>query len=77
MDFLDDPEEMTPEERLSELAAILATGCHRMRETRAELASSAASTTPTEKRLDCPGAPMPLLDTRLTPRETTTREGSA
>ncbi len=77
MDFLDDPEEMTPEERLAELAAILAAGYKRMRESRTELAPPAASTTPTEKQLDCPGAPMPLLDMGLTRRETTTREGSA
>ena len=45
MDFLDDPEEMTAEQRLAEVAAILAAGYRRLF---------------TEKPLDCSGAPMPL-----------------
>jgi len=52
--FTDDPEEMTPEHRLAEVAAILATGYRRLF---------------TEKPLDCPGAPAPVLDEGLTPGE--------
>ena len=65
MDFLDDPEEMVPEERLAEVAAILAAGYLRLRQARAALA--AESPPFTEKPLDCPRPPAPVLG--LTPRE--------
>jgi hypothetical protein len=49
MDFLDDPEEMTAEQRLTEVAALLATGYLRLK------------TRPfTENPLDSLDAPMPL-----------------
>ena len=58
MDFLDDPEEMTAEQRLAEVAAILAAGYLRSR------------TRPfTENPLDCSDAPMPLCDDGLTDGE--------
>jgi len=53
MDFLDDPEEMTPEERLGELAAILAAGYLRLRRSNLKLAADPDSPPFTEKRLDC------------------------
>ena len=55
-DFLDDPEEMTPEQRLAEVAAILAAGYLRCR-------------TFTENPLDCSGTPLALCDLGLTGRE--------
>ena len=54
MEFLDDPEEMTPEQRLSELAAILAAGILRLF---------------TEKPLDCSGEERPCGVDGLTDRE--------
>lgn len=49
MDFLDDPAELTPEQRLAELVAILELGVGRL---------------PNEnKRLDVPGADRPPLGT--------------
>ena len=54
MGFLDDPEEMTAEQRLAEVAAILAAGILRLF---------------TEKRLDCPRPSAPVLDEGLTPGE--------
>jgi hypothetical protein len=56
MEFLDDPAEMTPEQRLAEVASILAAGYLRCR-------------TFTENPLDCSGAPLPLCDHGLTGRE--------
>ena len=47
----DDPEEMTPDARLGEIACILAAGCLRLRRY--------DSVPFTEKPLDCPAAPMP------------------
>jgi hypothetical protein len=61
MEFLDVPEDMTPEQRLAEVAAILAEGYLRSRGTRPF----------TEKPLDCSGAPLPLCDEGLTEREPT------
>ena len=49
MDFLDDPEEMTPEARHAEVAAILAAGYARL-----------ATRASTENPLDSPATPMPL-----------------
>ena len=66
MEFLDDPEEMTPEQRLGEVAAILAAGYQRLRQSRPF----------TEKPLDCSGAPAPVLDEGLTPGEATPSEAS-
>jgi hypothetical protein len=63
MDFITDPEEMSPSERLSELAAILAAGYMRLRK-RPELA---APTDPPDSRLDSRGEQRPPLDTALTP----------
>ena len=59
MDFIDDPEELTPEQRLAEVAAILAAGYLRSRGSRPF----------TAKPLDCAGAPLPLCDEGLTGRE--------
>jgi hypothetical protein len=55
MPFEDDPEEMTPEQRLAEVAGILAAGFRRHPFT--------------EKPLDCSAAPMPLCDNGLTQRD--------
>lgn len=55
MPFEDDPEEMTPEQRLAQLAAILATAWLRHPFT--------------EKTLDCFAAPMPLCVNGLTQRD--------
>ncbi|MBU1699668.1 MAG: hypothetical protein KJ970_09250 [Candidatus Eisenbacteria bacterium] len=70
MDFLENPEEMMPEQRLRELAAILAAGFIRLRNRNPELAStpdqSAAST---EKPLDVSGHPSSCLDNGLTGRD--------
>jgi hypothetical protein len=51
LDFLDGPEEMTAEQRLADVAAILAAGYLRLK-TRAF----------TENPLDCSGGPMPLCE---------------
>ena len=58
MDFLDDPAEMSPSERLSEVAAILAAGYLRLRR-HPELAAAPETA---ESRLDTPGEPRPPLD---------------
>ncbi len=58
MDFLDDPEEMKTEERLAEVAAILATGYLRLK-----------SHPLTENPLDSLATPMPLSDQGWTDRE--------
>ena len=50
MEFLDDPEEMTPEARQAEVAAILAAGYLRVRRSRPF----------TEKELDSSDVPLPL-----------------
>jgi hypothetical protein len=63
MPFEDDPEEMTPEQRLAEVAAILATAWLRRPFT--------------EKSLDCSAAPMPLCVNGLTGREPAPVEVSA
>ena len=55
MDFLDDPEDMTPEQRLAEVAAILASAWLRHPFT--------------EKPLDCSATPMPLCVNGLTGRD--------
>ena len=55
MDFLDDPSEMTPEQRREELAAILALGYARNRIS--------------HKGLDCPRPPTPSWDPGLTDGE--------
>jgi hypothetical protein len=66
MDFQDDPEEMSPEQRLAEVAAILAAGWLRR-----------PLTLPfTEKRLDCSAAPMPLCVNGLPCREPAPLEAS-
>ena len=64
MDFLDDPEEMTPEERLREIAAILAVGYLRLRSRDPVLAPTSA-----DKRLDVPGQPSRSLADGLTAGE--------
>ena len=59
MPFEDDPEEMNPEQRLAEVAAILAVAWLRR-----------PPTLPfTEKPLDCSLAPMPLCVNGLTQRD--------
>jgi len=68
VDFLDDPEEMTPEERLHEVAAILAHGYLRLR--RSELAPENAPSEPADKPLDYSRRPKRPLARRLTGAET-------
>ncbi len=60
MDFLDDPDEMTPEERLAEVAAILAAGYRRLRQSSVQLAPAPDPPPFTEEPLDCSGGPLPL-----------------
>ena len=74
MDFLVDPEEMTPEERLEEVAAILAVGCLRWLRLRAEHAGAPDSPPSTEKPLDSSGAPTPLCVEGLTGGEPVSQE---
>jgi hypothetical protein len=68
MDFLDDPAEMTPEQRLAEIAAILAAGYLRVRRGNAQLAPADSSPL-TEKPLDSSGGPLPLCVEGLTDGE--------
>ena len=66
MDFLDDPEEMTPKERLREIAAILALGLLRLRSRGLELAAGPTDPcTSADKRLDVPGQPSGSLAERF------------
>jgi hypothetical protein len=58
MRFLDDPDEMTTETRLSEVVAILAAGYLRLK-----------ARPFTENPLDCSGGPMAVCDHGLTDRE--------
>jgi len=69
MEFLNDPEDMTPEQRLGEVAAIVAAGLLRMRASKAELAPEADVPAFTEKRLDRFGGPRPLCVEGLTGRD--------
>jgi hypothetical protein len=74
MQFLDDPEEMTPEERFREVAAILADGYSRLR-ARPELGSDPNSLNSfTDKGLDVSGLPRPPLDNGLTGRDPALQE---
>ena len=70
MDFITDPEEMSPSERLSELAAILAAGYMRLRK-RPELAAPVDSP---DSRLDSPGEQRPPLDPGLPPGDPSSQE---
>jgi hypothetical protein len=70
MDFLDDPEDLTPAQRLAEIAAILATGYVRLRGNLPQLANDAVPAPPsTENPLDCSGEPLPLCVEGLTDGE--------
>jgi hypothetical protein len=63
MHFLDDPDEMTAEQRLAEVVAILAAGYLRH------------DARPfTENPLDCSGGPMAVCDHGLTDRESVPAE---
>jgi hypothetical protein len=61
MPFEDDPEEMTPEQRLAEIATILAAGYFRLRRHN--------SAPFTENPLDCSGAPMAVCGNGLSQRD--------
>lgn len=75
MDFLDDPEEMTPEERLHEIAAILALGLLRLKSRNPEPAAGPTDpSTSADKRLDVPGQPSGSLAERLTGGDTDSAE---
>jgi hypothetical protein len=70
MDFLDDPDEMTPEARLREVAAILAAGYLRLRSGGHVLAQEPSGpAAPPDKPLDCVRRPKRPWDRRLTERE--------
>jgi hypothetical protein len=69
MDFLERPEEMTPEARVAEIVAILAAGYVRMRRPATEPATGASPPPFTENPLDCSGAPGPLCAEGLTDGE--------
>ncbi len=66
MDFLDDPAEMTPGQRLAELAAILAAGYLRARACSATSVSAPVSPPTLDKPLDVSGTPRPPWDEGLT-----------
>jgi hypothetical protein len=67
MDFAEDPEELSPEARLQELASILAAGYLRMKRGAAELAFEPSAPSPfTENPLDCSGGPGPSCVEGLT-----------
>jgi len=74
MDFLDNPEEMTPQERMEEVAAILAAGYLRLRSHQAAPAPSNEPPPFTEKPLDCSGGPRPLCVEGLTDGESAPAE---
>jgi hypothetical protein len=63
MSLARDPDEMSPDARVAEVAAILAAGYLRQR----QCASKPAS--PAHKPLDCADAQRPSLNGRLTDRE--------
>jgi hypothetical protein len=65
--FEDDPDEMTPEARLAEIATILAAGFLRLRKRGVEHAADPSPST--ENPLDCSGPPMAVCDNRLTQRD--------
>ncbi|MBU1702082.1 MAG: hypothetical protein KJ970_07520 [Candidatus Eisenbacteria bacterium] len=69
MDFLDNPDVMTPEQRLRELAAILAAGYLRLRTRQSELSSPENSNSFGDKELDVSGHPSSCLDNGLTGRD--------
>ena len=73
MDFLDDPAEMSPSERFSEVAAILAAGYLRLRR-HPDLAPAPETA---ESRLDSRGEPRPPLGAGLTPRDPESEEVTA
>ncbi len=64
--FVNDPEEMTADERFTELAAIFAAGYARMRERMAMIAPDPRAHVFTEKGLDRSGQPRPLSVEGLT-----------
>jgi hypothetical protein len=68
MDILDDPGDMTPEERLAEIVAILAAGYLRVRKASAHLAAN--------KRLDGSPTESPPLDVGRAGREPATQGAS-
>lgn len=74
MDFLDDPEDMSPEDRLAEVAAILAAGYLRLRESTSKPAADLDSPASTENPLDCSDEPLPLCFEGLTDGEPDPRE---
>ena len=65
--FGDDPEEMSPQERLDEIAVILVVGYLRLRKRGVEHAASPG--TFTENPLDCSERPMHLCENGLTGRD--------
>jgi len=69
MDFMDDPDEMTPEGRVAEIGAILAAAYLRMRQSAVEPAPTASPPPFTEKGLDVPAGPLPLCGDGLTDGE--------
>ncbi|MBU1700159.1 MAG: hypothetical protein KJ831_08415 [Candidatus Eisenbacteria bacterium] len=74
MDFLENPEDMTPEERLRELASILAAGYLRLRTRQSELSSPENSNSFGDKELDVSGDPSLPLDNGLTDRDPVQQE---
>jgi len=66
-----DPDDMSPDERVAEVAAILATGYLRQRQHAGNPAS------PADKPLDCRDAQGPLCVGRLTGGERVQREAGA
>ena len=74
MDLLDDPEDMTPEQRLGEVAAILAIGYLRLRQSSAQPAADRDSPPSTENPLDFSRQPLPLCVEGLTDGESAPAE---
>jgi hypothetical protein len=69
MAFHDDPEEMTPEQRLREVASILAAGCLRLRASPQPALGPDSPNSFTDKELDVSGHPRPPVDNGLTARD--------
>ena len=67
MDFIADPAEMAPAERLRELAAILARGYLRFRKRKITGYPTVDPSESDDSRLDFPAEPRPPLGSGLTP----------
>jgi hypothetical protein len=74
MQFLDDPDEMTPQQRLVEVASILTAGYLRLKTRPKPSIGSDSPNSFIDKGLDVPGHPSPPLDNGLTGRDLAQKE---